>query len=269
MSTDAPILLRLDDVTVGYGALTVLHGVDLVVRRGEVVALLGANGAGKSTLLAAASGLLRPAAGRVWLRGRDVTALPAERLVRLGLAHVPERRQVFSTMTVAENLLLGAHHRIGRDPRAAIRLDVERVFAMFPQLARRPKQLAGSLSGGEQQMLAIGRALMARPAVLLLDEPSLGLAPLVAREIFSVVGELPAQECAVLLVEQNARAALAVAARGYVLELGRIAKEGAAFDLAQDPAVSAAYLGGRKETDGGSGALRAVGGDRADHTQSA
>ena len=243
LTADEAILLRLDGVSAGYGALSVLHGVDLVVRRGEVVALLGANGAGKSTLLAAASGLLRPSAGRVWLRGRDVTALPAERLVRLGLAHVPERRQVFSTMTVVENLLLGAHHRIGRDPRAAIRLDVERVFAMFPQLSKRPGQLAGSLSGGEQQMLAIGRALMARPAVLLLDEPSLGLAPLVTRDIFRVVGELPAQECAVLLVEQNARAALGVAARGYMLELGRVAKEGASRELADDAAVSAAYFG--------------------------
>jgi branched-chain amino acid transport system ATP-binding protein len=265
----ADVLLRLDDVTAGYGALTVLHEVGLEVRRGEVTALLGANGAGKSTLLAVASGILRPSAGRVLLRDRDVTALPAERLVRLGVALVPERRQVFSTMSVMENLLLGAHHRMGRDPRAAIRLDIDRIFGMFPQLARRPRQLAGSLSGGEQQMLAIGRALMSRPTVLLLDEPSLGLAPIVTREIFAVVAGLPAQECSVLLVEQNARAALAVASRGYVLELGRVAKEGAAADLARDPAVSAAYLGTEKEAMDGGGRLRAVRQDRADQAQPA
>ncbi len=267
MSDDT--LLRLEGVTAGYGALTVLHDVHVEVRHGEVAALLGANGAGKSTLLGAASGLLRPSAGRVWLRDRDVTALSTERLLGLGIAHVPERRQVFATMSVMENLLLGAHHRMRRDPRAAIRLDIERVFSMFPQLGHRTRQLAGSLSGGEQQMLAIGRALMSRPAVLLLDEPSLGLAPIVARDIFRVIAALPEQECSVLLVEQNARAALSVASRGYVLELGRIAKAGTADDLARDPAVSAAYLGGGKEVVHVDGALRAGGTHRADHAQPA
>ncbi len=260
--------LRLDGLTAGYGALTVLHEVHAEARPGEVTALLGANGAGKSTLLAVASGLLRPSAGRVWLHDRDVTGLGAERLVRRGIALVPERRQVFSTMSVMENLLLGAHHRMGRDPRAAVRLDVDRVLGMFPALARRTGQLAGSLSGGEQQMLAIARALMARPSVLLLDEPSLGLAPLVAREIFSVIAALPEQGCAVLLVEQNARAALAIARYCYVLELGRVAKQGRAEELARDPAVHAAYLGGRKEDVDAGGDL-SPGPDRPHHARSA
>ncbi len=266
MTGDA--VLRLEGVTAGYGALTVLHDVTIAVARGEVTALLGANGAGKSTLLAVASGLIRPGRGRIWIGDRDVTALPAERLVRCGLAHVPERRQVFSTMTVRENLLLGAHHRMGRDGSASIRLDVERVFALFPQLAGRTRQLAGALSGGEQQMLAIGRGLMARPSVLLLDEPSLGLAPLVAREIFAAIAALPEQGCSVLLVEQNARAALGVARRGYVLELGRIARHGTAGDLARDPSVSAAYLGGGREDVHGGGPV-SLGADRAHHARPA
>ncbi|MBI4492087.1 MAG: ABC transporter ATP-binding protein [Chloroflexi bacterium] len=244
MSPAQPVL-RLEALSAGYGGLEVLHGVDLVVQRNEVVALLGANGAGKSTLLAASSGLLRPRRGRVWLDGAEVTGLPAERLVRLGLAHVPERRQVFATMTVLENLLLGAHHRLGREPRAAIQTDLAAMVQVFPRLGERSRQLAGTLSGGEQQMLAIARGLMSRPLVLLLDEPSLGLAPLVARDIFQAVAALPARGCAVLLVEQNARAALQVAARGYVLELGRIAAEGPTDALANDARVSAAYLGRR------------------------
>jgi branched-chain amino acid transport system ATP-binding protein len=224
--------------------------VDLVVYPGELVALLGPNGAGKSTLLAAASGLLRPRGGRVRLAGEDVTGLPAEQLVRRGLAHVPERRQVFASMTVLENLLLGAYHRQGRTARQAIAEDVQAVCELFPRLEERKHQLAGTLSGGEQQMLAIARGLMARPRLLLLDEPSLGLAPLVARDIFQVLADLPARGCAVLLVEQNARAALQVAGHAYVLELGRIAAAGPSAVLADDPRVSAAYLGGYGRADG-------------------
>jgi len=250
-------VLRLDAIDAGYGALGVLHEIDLSVGEGEVVALIGANGAGKSTLLSVASGLIRPRAGRVWLRGSDVTGWPAERLVRRGLAHVPERRRLFATMTVLENLLLGAHARFGHEPRAAIDIDVERAFTMFPHLARRARQLAGSLSGGEQQMLAIARGLMSRPAILLLDEPSLGLAPLVAREIFKVVGALPEQGCAVLIVEQNVRAALAVASRGYVIELGRISKHTSAAALIDDPEVHQAYMGVRREARLAVGAGRA------------
>ena len=240
-------MLRLDGVTAGYGGLTVLRDVDLSVREGEVVALLGANGAGKSTLLAVASGLLRPRSGRVRVDGVDVTGWPAERLVRRGLAHVPERRRIFGSMTVLENLLLGAHVRFGREPRAAIDLDLERVLLLFPQLRGRGEQIAGSLSGGEQQMLAIGRGLMSRPRILLLDEPSLGLAPLMVREICRVIAGLPEQGCAVLLVEQNARAGLEVSTRGYVLEVGRVVKEGTACQLAEDPEVREAYLGARRE----------------------
>ncbi len=243
MTGPAEPALCLAGLSAGYGDLDVLHEVDLVVGPGEVVALMGANGAGKSTLLAAASGLLRPRAGRVRLGGADVTGLPPERLVRLGLAHVPERRQVFATMTVLENLRLGAYHRERAEPRTAIQADVAAAFEMFPVLAERKRQLAGTLSGGQQQMLALARGLMARPSVLLLDEPSLGLAPLVVQEILRALAQLPARGCAVLLVEQNARAALQVAARGYILELGRVAAEGPAAILAEDPRVKAAYLG--------------------------
>ncbi len=234
--------LRLEGVEAAYGDLRVLHGVDLAVRRGEIVALLGPNGAGKSTLLATISGLLRPGAGRVWLESREVTGTAPQRLVRMGVAHVPERRHVFGTMTVRENLLLGANPRLGRDPWSAILADVAAMEELFPVLGERRRQLAGTLSGGEQQMLAIARGLMSRPSLLLLDEPSLGLAPLVVRDIFRVVAELPRRGCAVLLVEQNARAAVAVAGRGYVLELGRIVAAGAAAELAAYAAVAAGYL---------------------------
>lgn len=239
----AEVLLRLDDVTAGYGALQVLHGLDIEVRRGEVTALLGANGAGKSTLLAVASGILRPSAGRVWLRERDVTALPAERLVRLGVAHVPERRQVFSTMSVMENLLLGAHHRMGRDPRAAIRLDIDRIFGMFPQLARRPRQLAGSLSGGEQQMLAIGRCLMGAPELVMFDEPSLGLAPTLVQSMLATVRDLNRDGLTCVLVEQNVAVSLKLASRAYVLENGRVTLSGSGATLLSDDRVRQAYLG--------------------------
>lgn len=237
-----PEQLRLEGIDAGYGELTVLRDIDLSVGRGEVVALLGPNGAGKSTLLGAISGLIRPSRGRVWLDGRDITGLQPQRLVRLGLAHVPERRQVFGPMTVRENLLLGAHTRLGREPARLVESDIAAMFALFPALATRERQLAGTLSGGEQQMLAISRALMCRPSLLLLDEPSLGLAPLVAREIFRVISELPGRGCSVLLVEQNAHASLAIASRGYVLDVGRVRLAASAAALRDELSVGNGYL---------------------------
>jgi branched-chain amino acid transport system ATP-binding protein len=236
-------MLRLTSVTACYGRITALHGVSLHVDEGEVVALIGANGAGKTTLLHAVSGLLQPRSGSVRFDGKLVTGLPVERLVRLGISHVPEGRMLFPDMTVHENLLLGAYRRPRAEKRALLDEQFERVYAIFPQLRGRAAQLAGTLSGGEQQMLAIGRALMSRPKLLLLDEPTMGLAPMVARDILKVVGALQKQGTTVLMVEQNARAALKVAQRGYVLETGRIVLEGTAHELARDPEVQRAYLG--------------------------
>ncbi len=249
--TGDPLLL-VEGLRAGYGRIEVLHGVDLVVERGAIVTLIGANGAGKSTALAVISGLLAPRAGRVVFGGRDVTGRPAEELVGLGLSHVPERRQLFGTLTVEENLLLGAYAR--RRERAGLRADLEWVYVLFPILRERRQQRAGTLSGGQGQMLALGRGLMARPSLLLLDEPSLGLAPLVAREIFATVADLRDAGTTVLLVEQNARAALRLADRGYVLENGRVALAGPARELMADPTVQGIYLGQTVEEAGGTSA---------------
>ncbi len=233
-------LLELRNVTAGYGAREVLHGISLAVPAGGLVTLLGANGAGKSTTLRAISGLVRPAAGAILLDGEDLAGLPPAEIVRRGIGHVPEGRRVFARMSVEDNLALGAYLQDG----AATASGLARVHALFPVLADRRRQPAGTLSGGEQQMLAIGRALMGRPRVLLLDEPSLGLAPLFVARIFAIIGRIHAEGCAVVLVEQNARQALRIAAHGAVLEGGRVIMAGAAPALAADPRVREAYLGG-------------------------
>jgi branched-chain amino acid transport system ATP-binding protein len=234
-------LLRIDDLTVRYGAIEALSGVSLDVRAGEVVTLIGANGAGKSTLLMTVSGLLRPAHGAIVFAGEDITRSAPHSIVRMGVAHVPEGRRVFADLSVADNLELGAY---ARSSAREVRDDRDRVYALFPQLARLRGRRAGTLSGGEQQMLAIGRGLMARPRLLLLDEPSLGLAPVLVIEIFKALQEINREGATILLVEQNAHMALRIAHRGYVLESGRIALSGAAQDLEGNPRVREAYLGG-------------------------
>ena len=235
------MLLAIQDLHVGYGAIHALHGVSLTVAAGEVVTLIGANGAGKSTLLRTISGLVKPTSGTIqYDRTVRLDTLPPHTIVREGISHVPEGRQVFANLTVRENLLLGAYQR--RD-RTEIAQTLERTFALFPVLRERLAQSAATLSGGEQQMLAIGRALMARPQLLLLDEPSLGLAPLIVKKIFDVISELNQQGVTVLLVEQNARAALKLAHRGYVLETGEITIQNTAEALLADERVQSAYLG--------------------------
>jgi branched-chain amino acid transport system ATP-binding protein len=234
-------LLDVEGLVARYGRITALNGISLTIEAGEIVTLLGANGAGKTTTLRTISGLMTAAAGRVRFDGADITKLPAERIVRAGIGHAPEGRRVFPRMTVRENLFLGAYTRSAK---REIADDTERILTTFPRLRERLDQRAATLSGGEQQMLAIGRALMSRPRLLLLDEPSLGLAPLLIQTIFEVIADIRERGTAVLLVEQNARAALAVASRGYVLELGRIALEGTSRDLLANDAIAAAYLGG-------------------------
>ncbi|MCR4403294.1 MAG: ABC transporter ATP-binding protein [Firmicutes bacterium] len=242
-------LLELEDVHISYGNVEAVKGVSMVVGEGETVTLLGANGAGKTTTLRAISGLLRPRAGRIRLGNQDIHTLPAHRIVGLGVAHVPEGRRVFSTLTVEENLNLGAYgHRANR---ARVEASRERAYRLFPRLAERRGQLAGTLSGGEQQMLAIARGLMADPKVLLLDEPSLGLAPKLVQEIFRTIREINRQGVTILLVEQNARIALCVSHRAYVLETGRIVLAGSSRELRQDSRVQQAYLGvGRRPSSG-------------------
>jgi branched-chain amino acid transport system ATP-binding protein len=231
-------LLSVESLDVRYGAIHALRGVSFDVNAGEIVSLIGSNGAGKSTLLRAISGLVRPSSGRVRLRGVDVTRSAPEAIVALGCSHVPEGRRIFANLTVLENLQMGAWPR-----RQSESQGLERVLALFPRMRERLTQAGGTLSGGEQQMLAIGRALMAAPAVLLLDEPSLGLAPLLVRQIFEIVREINAQGTTVVLVEQNAHQALRLAGRAYVLETGALAIQGVAADLARDPRVRRAYLG--------------------------
>jgi branched-chain amino acid transport system ATP-binding protein len=236
-------MLRLRNVDAGYGALTVLRRVSLHVSPGEIVTIVGANGAGKTTLLKTIMGLLRARAGEVSFDGKGVTSLRTERIVSLGCSLVPEGRQVFAPMPVRENLLLGAHVQAQRGHRHQVAQDLERVYGLFPILRKREHQLAGTLSGGEQQMLAIGRALMARPRLMMLDEPSMGLAPLVVKDIFGIVQRIRAEGTTVLLVEQNARSALRIANRGYVLETGRIVLQGTAEELLANRDVQRAYLG--------------------------
>jgi branched-chain amino acid transport system ATP-binding protein len=232
-------MLEIVGLSSGYGGPTVLNDVSVNVGAGEIVTVVGANGAGKTTLLNTVAGLLRPSGGTVRLDGESIGGRPAERIVRAGLSLVPEGRQIVAPLSVEENLLVGAYGRKGGGASDTL----AGIYDRFPRLKERRRQPAGLLSGGEQQMLAIGRALMADPRVLLLDEPSMGLAPLIVSEIFALLGELNSQGMAVLLVEQNARKALALAGRGYVLEDGRIVLEGPAKELAKSPAVVDAYLG--------------------------
>lgn len=234
-------LLELEDLHVHYGAIHALKGVSIRVEKGQIVTLVGANGAGKSTTLRALSGLLRPSRGAIRFDGKELAGVPAHQIVRLGMSHVPEGRIVFATLSVLDNLDLGAYLR--RD-RAGIREDRARIFRLFPRLEERKHQASGTLSGGEQQMLAIGRALMARPSLLLLDEPSLGLAPILVREIFTVVREIRERGTTIVLVEQNARQALAVADVGYVLETGSVRLTDKASSLLDNPYVQECYLGG-------------------------
>ncbi len=233
-------LLQIDNLTVNYGGIQALQDVSLTVQPGEVVTLIGANGAGKSTTLRAVSRLLRPRSGRVLYDGHDISRMRPDQVVQLGIAQCPEGRRVLARQTVADNLLLGAYIR--RD-HAAVAGDLDAQFATFPRLAERRTQPAGTLSGGEQQMLAIARALMSRPRLLLLDEPSLGLAPIIVREIFAIIRRLHESGVTILLVEQNANLALQNADRGYVLEAGRITLAGPAADLLGDERVRRAYLG--------------------------
>jgi branched-chain amino acid transport system ATP-binding protein len=236
-------LLSIEDLQVRYGHIEALKGISLHVETGEVVALVGANGAGKTTLMRTISGLLRPAAGSLRFGNLSLNKTGADRIVRAGIAQSPEGRRVFGTLTVAENLRLGAYTRPERELQAGL----QQVHALFPRLLERRAQLAGTLSGGEQQMLAIGRALMARPQLLLLDEPSLGLAPIIVKDIFKALDQIRKEGVTILLVEQNVRMALKLADRGYVLEVGRIALQGDAQQLLHSPAVQAAYLGGSRD----------------------
>ena len=232
--------LRVENIHVYYGAIHAIRGVTFTVNEGEVVTLIGANGAGKSTILKTVSGLLRPKSGTISFDGTDITQIPPHKLVPMGLAHVPEGRRIFQQMTVEENLEMGAFTQ----PKGGIAMDLEKVFALFPRLKERRRQIAGTLSGGEQQMLAMGRALMSHPKLLMLDEPSMGLAPILVEQIFDIIREFHAAGTTILLVEQNAGKALAVADRAYVLEQGRITLSGTGADLAASDAVKKAYLGG-------------------------
>ena len=232
------MLLELDDVHVRYGSVEALKGVSLTVDEGEIVTLIGANGAGKTTTLRTISGLRRPHVGSVRFRGEPLDKVPAHQIVSRGIGHVPEGRKVFPRMSVVENLQMGAYQRKG-----SLDADMDRVFTLFPVLAERRTQQGGTLSGGEQQMLAIGRALMGRPSLLLLDEPSMGLAPLFVQKIFAIVKEINEQGTTVLLIEQNAAQALKLASRGYVLETGQVVMADAAGSLLKDDRVRAAYLG--------------------------
>jgi branched-chain amino acid transport system ATP-binding protein len=242
------MLLEIEDVHVHYGQVEALKGVSIDVDRGEIVTLIGANGAGKTTTLKTISGLRRVSAGAIRFDGRDITGMPGHKRVELGLCQAPEGRGIFPGMTVVENLEMGAYARRG-SKRGDTASDFERVFSLFPRLAERRRQPGGTLSGGEQQMLAIGRALMARPQLLLLDEPSMGLAPKLVSQIFDIITEINQQGTTVLVVEQNAAQALQRANRAYVLETGHVVKAAVAAELLDDEAVVAAYLGGSVATD--------------------
>ncbi len=234
-------MLKINDINVFYGAIHAIKGASLTVNEGEIVTLIGANGAGKSTILRTVSGLLKPKSGTIEFEGKEIAGLPAHEIVKTGISQVPEGRRIFAEMSVQENLELGAFTRTDKD---GVREDMEMVFNRFPRLKERIGQLAGTLSGGEQQMLAMGRALMSRPRLLLLDEPSMGLAPLLIREIFTIIQDINKTGTTVLLVEQNANMALSIAHRAYVLETGRITLSGDARELAASEDVKKAYLGG-------------------------
>ena len=236
-------LLELKNVSSAYGSVEALRGITLHVDAGEVVTLLGANGAGKSTTLRTISGLIRPTSGEVWFAGNRIDTLSPEQIVRLGLAHVPEGRRIFPGLTVRENIMLGATSR-GKLTRKVMADDVEKMFAIFPDIKRFENSLGWTLSGGQQQMLAVARGLMAMPKLLLLDEPSLGLAPVIVQQLFATIREIHALGTTILLVEQNAHMALSVAARGYVLETGNLKVEGTTSQLLDNEEVRAAYLGG-------------------------
>lgn len=233
-------LLEIQDLHTSYGAIKALRGVTFSVEAGQVVSLIGANGAGKTTTLNSISGILKPSQGRITFDGHDITGWRTDRITRLGLVQVPEGRQIIAPMTVMENLQLGAYQRHDLD---AVKQDVEAIFKRFIRLSERRNQRAGSLSGGEQQMLAVGRALMSKPRLLMLDEPSMGLAPMLINEVFKIVADIKAQGIPILLVEQNARKALQIADYAYVLERGTVVHQGKASELRQDPRIISAYLG--------------------------
>lgn len=234
-------MLRVTDLQVSYGAIKALRGISFEVTEGEIITLIGSNGAGKTTTLHAISNIIKKSFGQIFFEGEDISTMPANTIVRKGLIQVPEGRRIFANLTVKENLEMGAFTRTDR---SAIKRDLEKVFGLFPRLKERIKQYAGTLSGGEQQMLAMGRALMADPRLLLLDEPSMGLAPILVDEIFSIITEINKSGTTILLVEQNAYKALSIANRAYILETGVINKSGIAADLLHDDSVKKAYLGG-------------------------
>jgi len=234
-------MLKVNDINVYYGNIQALKGVSLEINSGEIVTLIGANGAGKSTLLKTISGLLKPKQGQILYQGQSVTGKQAQTIVKQGISHVPEGRRVFANMSVEENLELGAYVR---NDKLGIQQDFEKVYQLFPRLHERRKQQSGTLSGGEQQMLAMGRALMARPKLLLLDEPSMGLAPLLVKTIFKIIGEINKDGTTILLVEQNANMALSIADRAYVIETGRVVTSGTSAELDASDQVKKAYLGG-------------------------
>jgi branched-chain amino acid transport system ATP-binding protein len=233
-------VLQVEDLNVYYGAIHALQGISFRVDEGEIVTLIGANGAGKSTTLRTISGLLRPRSGQVRFKDADITTTAAEQIVRLGISQVPEGRKIFAPLTVRENLMMGA---FTRDDATEIEASLEGVFRSFPRLKERIGQLGGTLSGGEQQMLATARGLMSKPTLLLLDEPSMGLSPILVEEIFRIISEINQQGTSILLVEQNAQMALSIAHRAYVLETGRVVLEGSAREIAENPQVKSAYLG--------------------------
>ncbi|AYV73070.1 ABC transporter ATP-binding protein [Bacillus sp. PK3-056] len=234
-------MLHIKDLNVYYGNIQALKGVTLDIKEGEIVTLIGANGAGKSTLLKTLSGLIKPKKGSIEYLGKSIAGKPAQSIVKAGMSHVPEGRRVFSNMTVEENLELGAFLRKDKQE---IQMNLQKVYEIFPRLFERKKQLAGTLSGGEQQMLAMGRAIMAKPKLLLLDEPSMGLAPIIVRTIFQVIQEINEEGTTVLLVEQNAHMALSIAHRGYVIETGKVVLSGSAQELQESDELKQAYLGG-------------------------
>ena len=234
-------MLRVENLAVNYGMINAVRGVNFEVNQGEIVSLIGANGAGKSTILRTVSGLIKPASGTLTYEGQNITKTNAQKIVQLGISHVPEGRHVFKGLSVRENLEMGAFLR---KDRANIEEDIQAVYDRFPDLGERQKQDASSLSGGEQQMLAMGRALMSKPKLLLLDEPSMGLAPIFIQEIFNIIQQIQAQGTTVLLIEQNAKMALSIASRGYVLETGKIVLSGTGQELLESDAVQKAYLGG-------------------------